>query len=87
MSDIDWQNPFRPEDFYKIYEPAFTGECPNCSEMSEIANRRFREMIETCPIVFAMGIDRHVWVTGEGNPITETSLEKARIICIEEIGK
>lgn len=86
---FDWNAPFKPKDF-EMKEP-LTGTrysfdlhgLNQGSEIAEMANERFRELIEKCPIVYSRedGPLKTIWFE-EAEYMGTT---KARIIAMEKI--
>ena len=64
MSDIDWENPFRPEDF-KGDLSLWAGESGqgflNSDAAAEFANARFRELIQYCHAVWKLENGGDCW--------------------------
>lgn len=98
MSDIDWKSPFSPEDFASVlceYEfgtphQDHTAQCSSV-DAAEAANRRFRELIEQCPVVYGQKVQDWItcdpcWLMSDGSSET-TDTHQARLICIEELKK
>lgn len=101
MSDIDWKNPFRPEDFDN--RPSTFDYYTGTPEqwMAAVANHRFKELIEQCPVVYG-GFDGYTngeptegvasgWVQWDTEKMNgengEYDTHQARLIAIEKIKK
>lgn len=58
-NEIDWKNPFKPEDFGEacLIEWESTKERPIGAHIADTANARFRELVEKCEIF--EDVDQH----------------------------
>lgn len=90
--EMDWEKPFRPQDFCDIEDPKCThGEGNSaCSGLwnSEKANRRFHEFLLQCPRVLKAGGYGHMdsWVEPDKQYLLDaTPSHEARLIAIREV--
>lgn len=91
MSDIDWKNPFRFEDFQCIPSNIGLSRWITDKDAVAYANRRFRELIEQCPVVYGKKVQDWLtcdpcWLMSDGSSET-TDTHQARLICIEDLKK
>lgn len=92
MRNIDWKNPFKPKDFRELSKAydLFTAKWAMA-----LANKRFRELMEQCPVRYAWtlpvpnqhGIVESLWGQDPGTGVPGCTFVSARLICIEEIKK
>ncbi len=79
---IDWENIFKAEDFQRINTRDFEdmGASTMHREMADIANARFREILEQCPVVWIC--DGEIKTAHLAQPVDAT--HSARLIAIKE---
>ncbi len=90
MGEIDFQNPFRAEDFAHAFSPKQRTKeetwKPMAERCAELASIRFREILEQCPKVFGFLSDDNTRMKGiEWDADEFMHTHSARLICVEEL--
>jgi len=85
MTDI--KNPFTSEMFEEVTHDLLVNPRKYIREelkaIADVANARFREIIEACPVVYKWGqLDKATWYESTKG---KSSTHKARLIVVEEI--
>lgn len=78
MSKIDWQHPFKPQDFLEVWQPL---KATTMQEAAHIANVRFRELLEQAQKVTGRKDVHGGLLINTGRPPTHS----ARLVDIKEL--